>query len=98
MLYTPAPIKIKVKCQSHVFDFGNFWFSSMSYFWDLSHQTNHIKFIIMDTRMMYIPSGEVYNNRKEAKLMMGHANFNRALRYRLMLIIDGSDLFEHNNY
>jgi hypothetical protein len=30
--------------------------------------------------------------------MMGHANFNRALRNRLMLIIDGSDLFEHNNY
>ena len=52
----------------------------------------------MNTKMMYIPSGEVYNNRKEAKLMMGHANFNRALRNRLMLIIDGSDLFEHNNY
>ena len=52
----------------------------------------------MNKKMMYLPSGEVYENRKEAKLMMGHANFNRALRNRLMLIIDGSDLFEHNNY
>ena len=52
----------------------------------------------MDTRMMYIPSGEVYNNRKEAKLMMGHANYNKALKNRLMLIIDGSNLFEQNSY
>ena len=52
----------------------------------------------MNNKIMYLPSGEVYENRKEAKLMMGHANFNRALRNRLMLIIDGSDLFEHNNY
>ena len=52
----------------------------------------------MDTRMMYIPSGEVYENRKEAKLMMGHANYNRALRNRLMLIIDGSDLLKHKDY
>lgn len=52
----------------------------------------------MDTRMMYIPSGEVYNNRKEAKLMMGHANYNRALKNRLMLFIDGSDIIGHNDY
>lgn len=52
----------------------------------------------MNRKIMYLPSGEVYNNRKEAKLMMGHANFNRALRNRLMLIIDGSNLFEQNNY
>jgi hypothetical protein len=52
----------------------------------------------MTTKMMYLPSGAVYNNRKEAKLMMGHANYNKALKNRLMLIIDGSNLFEHNNY
>ena len=46
----------------------------------------------MNTRMMYIPSGEVYNNRKEAKLMMGHANFNRAMRNGFMLFINGCDL------
>ena len=46
----------------------------------------------MNRKMMYLPSGEVYENRKEAKLMMGHANYNRALRNRLMLFIDGSDL------
>ena len=48
----------------------------------------------MNKKMMYLPSGEVYENRKEAKLMMGHANYNRALRNRLMLFIDDSDLFE----
>lgn len=44
----------------------------------------------MDTRMMYIPSGEVYNNRKEAKLMMGHARFNKALKDGQMLFIKDS--------
>lgn len=52
----------------------------------------------MNRKMMYLPSGEVYENRKEAKLMMGHANYNRALRNRLMLFIDGSDLIGHNDY
>ena len=52
----------------------------------------------MNKKMMYLPSGEVYNNRKEAKLMMGHANYNKALKNRLMLIIDGSNLFEQNSY
>ena len=51
----------------------------------------------MTTKMMYLPSGAVYNNRKEAKLMMGHANYNKALKNRLMLIIDGSDLFENKH-
>ena len=41
--------------------------------------------------MMYIPSGEVYENRKEAKLMMGHSRFNKALRDGLMLFIKDSD-------
>ncbi len=52
----------------------------------------------MNKKMMYLPSGEVYENRKEAKLMMGHANYNRALRNRLMLFINGDDLFETQKY
>ena len=52
----------------------------------------------MNNKIMYLPSGEVYENRKEAKLMMGHANYNRALRNRMMLFIDGSDLIGHNDY
>ena len=51
----------------------------------------------MTTKMMYIPSGEVYNNRKEAKLMMGHANYNRALKNGLMLFINDSGLYRHYN-
>ena len=47
---------------------------------------------------MYLPSGEVYENRKEAKLIMGHANYNRALRNRLMQFIDICDLLEHKDY
>ena len=50
----------------------------------------------MNKKMMYLPSGEVYENRKEAKLMMGHANYNRALRNRLILFINGDDLIGHN--
>ena len=64
------------------------------------HQSpmNYIQFLLnttphnMNKKMMYLPSGEVYNNRKEAKLMMGHANFNRALRNGFMLFINGCDL------
>ena len=52
----------------------------------------------MTTKMMYLPSGAVYKNRKEAKLMMGHANYNRALKNRLMLLIDSYDLLEHKDY
>ena len=44
----------------------------------------------MTTKMMYLPSGAVYNNRKEAKLMMGHARFNKALKDGLMLFIKDS--------
>lgn len=52
----------------------------------------------MNKKMMYLPSGEVYENRKEAKLMMGHANYNRALRNRLILFINGDDFFETQKY
>ena len=41
----------------------------------------------MDTRILHIPSGAVYANRKEAKLKMGHNNYNRALHRRQMLFL-----------
>ena len=65
---------------------------------------NYIQFLLniipynMNKKMIYLPSGAVYENRKEAKLMMGHANYNRALKNRLMLFIDGSDIIGHNDY
>ena len=70
------------------------------------HQSpmNYIQFLLnttphnMNKKMMYLPSGEVYENRKEAKLMMGHANYNRALKNRLMQLIDSYDLLEHKDY
>ena len=51
----------------------------------------------MTTKMMSLPSGAVYNNRKEAKLMMGHANYNRALKNRLIMFINDSSLFENKH-
>lgn len=41
----------------------------------------------METRIKHIPSGAVYANRKEAKMMMGHNNYNRALHNRQMLFV-----------
>lgn len=41
----------------------------------------------MDTRILHVPSGKIYENRKEAKHHMGHNNFNRALRDRKMLFM-----------
>ena len=49
----------------------------------------------MHNKIMHLPSGAVYNNRKEAKLMMGHANFNKALKNGFMLFINDSNLLEH---
>ena len=43
----------------------------------------------METRLLNIISGETFENRKEAKVRMGHSNFNRALR-------DGNILFLSN--
>ncbi len=34
----------------------------------------------METRIMNIQSGIVFENRRDAKMKMGHANYNRALR------------------
>ena len=39
------------------------------------------------SRIKHVPSGEVYENRKEAKIKMGHSNFNRALKNGEMLFI-----------
>ena len=44
-------------------------------------------YLSYEMRMMK-PAPEIF--KKEAKLMMGHANYNRALRNRLMLFIDDS--------
>ena len=43
----------------------------------------------METRLLNTLSGEVFENRKDAKERMGHSNFNRALR-------DGNILFMSN--
>lgn len=43
----------------------------------------------METRLLNTLSGEVFENRREAKIRMGHSNFNRALR-------DGKILFMSN--
>lgn len=40
----------------------------------------------METRLMNIQSREIFENRKDAKVRMGHSQFNRALR-------DGNILF-----
>ena len=41
----------------------------------------------MDTRVKHIPSGVVYENRKEAKKEMGHGKYNRALKDGEMLFV-----------
>lgn len=38
------------------------------------------KRIIMTTTLKHLPSGQSFENRKEAKLVMGHGEFNRALK------------------
>ena len=42
------------------------------------------KYIIRNNNMMskfiHKPTGKIYNNRKEAKLDMGHTNYNRAVK------------------
>ena len=53
-----------------------------------------LKLIEMITRVKHIPSGAVYENRKEAKLIMGHSNYNKAIRNGQMLFVDTYDLNE----
>ncbi|OYP57085.1 hypothetical protein CIK99_08000 [Prevotella sp. P5-92] len=51
-----------------------------------------LKYIEMIARVKHIPSGAVYENRKEAKLMMGHSNYNKAIRNGQMLFVNTYDL------
>ena len=67
--------------------------SSMYRYKNIKNKRNSI----MTTKMMHLPSGAVYNNRKEAKLMMGHANYNRALKNRLIMFINDSCLLENKH-
>jgi hypothetical protein len=32
----------------------------------------------MNTKIKFLTTGEIFQNRKEAKLIMGHSNYNRA--------------------
>lgn len=41
----------------------------------------------MNTQIKLITTGEIFQNRKEAKLTMGHGNYNRAWRDGEILII-----------
>ncbi len=41
----------------------------------------------MNTRCIYTPTGEVFENRKAAKTKMGHYNYDRALRAGLFTFI-----------
>ena len=41
----------------------------------------------MNTQIKLITTGEIFQNRKEAKLTMGHSNYNRAWRDGEILII-----------
>lgn len=45
----------------------------------------------MRSTIKHIPSGAEYGSRKEAKLMMGHASYNRALRKGEMLFVNCYD-------
>jgi hypothetical protein len=42
----------------------------------------------METRLLDIQSGDIYENRKDAKMRMGHSNYNRALRDRNILFLN----------
>ena len=39
------------------------------------------------SKIKHIPSGEVFENRKEAKVKMGHGNYNRALKHGEILFL-----------
>ena len=40
-----------------------------------------------NSKIKHIPSGEIYENRKEAKIKMGHSNYNRALKHGEILFL-----------
>ena len=41
----------------------------------------------MITRVMHLPSGRIFENRKEAKVQMGHSAYNKALSMGQMLFL-----------
>lgn len=41
----------------------------------------------MNTQVKSLTTGQIFQNRKEAKLIMGHGNYNRALRKGEMVFI-----------
>ncbi len=41
----------------------------------------------MNTQVKSLATGQIFKNRKEAKLIMGHSNYNRALRKGEMVFI-----------
>jgi hypothetical protein len=41
----------------------------------------------METRILYKPTGAIYQNRKEAKVKMGHGNFNKAVKARMVVFL-----------
>lgn len=41
----------------------------------------------MNTKVKHLPSGRIYENRKEAKLEMGHSQYNKALHNGQMLFV-----------
>ena len=41
----------------------------------------------MNTKIKFLTTGEIFQNRKEAKLIIGHSNYNRALRKGEMVFI-----------
>ena len=43
-------------------------------------------------------TGEIYENRKEAKLKMGHSNFNRALKDGHLTFLNTDDNNNNNNH
>lgn len=46
----------------------------------------------MKTKLQHIATGMVYANRKDAKLKMGHSNYNKAIRNGQMLFVNTYDL------
>ena len=43
---------------------------------------------------IHIPTGKVFENRKQAKTEMGHSNYNRAVRNREFSFHDGRKVIE----
>lgn len=41
----------------------------------------------MSTKIKFLTTGEIFQNRKEAKLIMGHSNYNRAWKNGEIYII-----------